>query len=187
MHLIITDDNYLNTHETIIKRWWYERNKGWLFLSIFVALYSILQIIGFFRQSNSATDDKSGVNFFLLDVRFWFFFVFLALMIILWWFYRQNKPLKKIPFMREFEKQVRKTDMVYDLGETRLRITYGHAVMEYGWNMFQKFHFFKGYLIMTSDYYPINPVWIPLKMESKQELVDFVKVIQKKFKMDINK
>ncbi|MEH6306210.1 hypothetical protein RYH73_11190 [Olivibacter sp. CPCC 100613] len=179
MQLIITDDHYLDTYKQIAKRWWYERNKGWLFLSATVTVYSLAQIIGADQEDGPSND----YCLFLLDVRFWYFMMFSALLVIAWWFYRQNVSLRGLPFMREFERQVGKTSMVYDLDEKRVRISYGHLVNECGWQMFQKLQFYKGYLIFMSSYYPLIPVWIPVRKENKKELENLAEVIQKKFKI----
>lgn len=89
--------------------------------------------------------------------------------------------------MREFERQVGKTSMVYDLDEKRVRINYGHLVNECGWQMFQSLQFYKGYLIFMSSYYPLIPVWIPVSKENKKELENLAEVIQKKFKIKVIK
>lgn len=190
MNLTIIDKNYLGTYERIEKIRWFEQNRTILFFSVLIMIYSISSLVFYPLPQRTLTSDELSKgqvkpSFFLSDPGFVYFVIFLTLFAIARSLYKRYVALKRIPLMREYEKQVRKTDVKYDFDETRLRIEHGNAISEYRWSMFQKFYFTKGFLIMYSQYYPLNPVWIRLKEEDKSELTSMVEVIKEKFKIEV--
>lgn len=176
MNLTITDEHYLKNYERLEKISWFQRYRARLFFSSLVVVYSILQIAFCSRQST-----------FLLDSNFWYFMIFLALLAVGSALYKRYIVLKRIPFMREYESQVRKIAMVYHFDENRLRMDYGGSFKECPWSMFQKFHFFKGYLIMSSEYYPMGATWIRITPENKSDLVNLTEMVQSKYKLQVMK
>jgi|GEM_PF-1140309 len=191
MHVIITDEHYLKTYERIEKTHWLTYNKTRLFFSalLIVCTVSSLLISPLFQHTAVSGVETVQVDpcFVLAERRVSYMIIIFALLLIGRSFYKRQAALKGLPLMREYEKQVKKMIVKYDFDETRLRIDYGDSFKETRWNSFQKFHFTKNFLILHTQAYPMSPVWIPWKAENKQELIDFIKTIQTKFRIELIK
>ena len=187
-NLEITDENYLANYERLEKTLWFQRNRARLYLYSSAIVYVL---IGFFSLPEHTIDSGQRgtphANEVLNPSATYIFLLIFFLILIAIPFFDRYALVKKFLVMKEFERQKRKANTVYDFNEKGVEIVYSGSKKEYPWNMFQTMVFMKQYLIFGSEVQPVALIWVYVTKENEADLSRLVTELQSKYKMRLTK